>query len=710
MSLNMNSYFINMCKRDPKLFSSLGIRYPTGIMNAGTSCHLCLIDGCEGNIAVYEQFKCRGEKCVSTLNGSGEGAITWLCEKCALEMDIRQMIATKKKLVNVKRNMVCNCLWGSDARVTTYCVKNTAKGEARSELTRSEQYGVLFDGVKMFAKKPSMEQIVANPDVLVQHYLDCRKMTKEGEVETALTFNSTIADIHNSEESKRISVQFVWDEDKQVLNVISSAQVSTVKITPVSTAVSKGGVTRSVNPKRQCTNGTSSKFAGINPTDQPTGNIIEMGMVFEDVEGTGASVELVCDGVLPPGSAQGLMKHLSDVQTQSTVPSFCPVANICEIKTSVNATSPEDATKREIFYDIVRRHNVEYKTVDGFFVVLNTDTGEGRIFKGIAESLMICGFGARADHFDWHVVVLRRGRHFLTLYILVVHAPYPGLWIISERLTVGPTVEECTTMSIMVGQDVAPYTYVSNSQFHLERGLWTPETMSMYMGFAEKSYALERCFNDDVDSSGNLIKSLCQCDLLTMSGVKAGFMREKDITTMMMAEVDDALNNQYIAKITVEHEERQIKMDEPMSQLFPGTIISAGEYGMFRVVLRKHGDSDEDEGELVSNGKVVIPAGSVPEMRCSVTKEIGVFIELHHFCGSHPDPVKRLTRLHALYVDQNEDEMYLEDLTYNQLSWEHKIGTEMCIFNDEETHCFVIVRNPDTNKVLFRIRFDHRTD
>ena len=37
------------------------------------------------------------------------------------------------------------------------------------------------------------------------------------------------------------------------------------------------------------------------------------------------------------------------------------------------------------------------------------------MLKGVSELLEICGFGDRADYWDWHVVVLLRGRSFVTL-------------------------------------------------------------------------------------------------------------------------------------------------------------------------------------------------------------------------------------------------------------------------------------------------------
>jgi len=146
---------------------------------------------------------------------------------------------------------------------------------------------------------------------------------------------------------------------------------------------------------------------------------------------------------------------------------------------------------------------------------LDVDTGENIIFTNIQAALLVCGFGDRAEKWDWHIVVLRRGRQFLTLYMLVVHAPYPGLWIIAEHLSVGETVGACTMHSIMVGQDVAPAASVTYENFIIKRGLWAEAKMQALLGFSEKSNALQMCLTTDVEDLELIATFTIDCQNLT---------------------------------------------------------------------------------------------------------------------------------------------------------------------------------------------------
>jgi len=468
-----------------------------------------------------------------------------VCEQCALSLDLRQAVATKRLLNaarnttgpgNVQKNMTCQCPWGTHALVETYGVRPMPQGDALFELNREVQYGVVMNSGKLFNEMPSREAIVQDPDALTRHYKACYTTNSNGTPVTGLSFNAKAASSYNLRQSERVSVQIVpgatLPGPAGVVNyveIICSAPVTTTRVTPVVVRpqVVARSATRSVRPKGAT--GTSSKLAGAHQTAQPTGNVICMKVAFPDTEGTGLPVELVCDGILLPGSSKDLMLRLQNMDLQGTKPSFCPISTIGKIRTNVSATSPEHAIKRQMLMDIVLQHQVAYQVVDDIFVLLDVDTGENMIFTNIQAALLVCVFGDRAENWDWHCVVLRRGRQFLTLYMLVVHAPYPGLWIIAEHLSVGETVAACTMHSIMVGQDIAPATSVTYENFVIQRGLWAEDKMMAFLGFSEKSNALQMCLTTDLEDLGGPLYKMGMYNFITMSDVQHGFQEEKKL-------------------------------------------------------------------------------------------------------------------------------------------------------------------------------------
>jgi len=693
-----------MYKHNQLLAASLSVRFPTAIPESCLMCVICQdedlvaakanVVATKGAYSIYEQLICQGTGCAP-----GSGGISWLCEQCALVMEIKKMIAKKKLLPDVKRNMVCQCPFGSPALVTTY----VATKHHNYKLDASAQHGGVIDGPRFFAP-PSMQEIVADPGVLVQHMLASRKMTPEGEMVTTLTFNAA----QGGADSCRLSVQCLWDEEEDTMSVIASAPVSEAKITPVGRTLTKGmnrGATRGGGPtKKPRVEGTSSEDAFADTNTKSTGNVIKFALPFKDMDGTGEPAELVFEGVLPPGTATGLIERLKSGQT--TVPSFCPIRTINEIDTSVSATSPEDAKRRLALFGIMDEHSMEHKVEDDKIVMLNIDTGKERIFKGVSESLVLCGFGERADKWDWHVVVLRRGRYFLTLYILVVHAPYPGLWVIAERLTVGETVETCTTKTIMVGQDVSGYSHVQDGHFLMERGNWGKEYMKWYIGFSAYSNALETCVNRVLEDTGPLLHKLVKEELLTMDSVFAGVMRQKNLITMALAAEDVSINNTFIAKISAQHAAQQ-KLDGVVAPApyYPGTTVPVGVYGDIRVVVMQHEDRDDEEGELIS--QVTTIEGAVSEMVFEIPSSAIVRVKFDHKRGVHPDMVMCVKQLHVVYVEHTEDEELLDTVLYNVDHWAHDVSHDLCKFDSGESHSFLLLRDPDTQQTIIKMRFNH---
>jgi len=710
MLLDVKAY-LNMYKDHQLLAASLSVRFPTAIPESCLMCAICqdedVVDGTtvgvaeqpkvvatKGAYSIYEQFICQGTGCAP-----GSGGVSWLCERCALVMEIKEMIAKKKFLANIKRNMVCQCPWGSPALVTTY----VATERHNYKLDASAQYGGVIDGPRFFAP-PSMQEIVADPSVLVRHMLACRKMTAEGELVTTLTFNADNANAHNVI-GCRLSVQCLWDEEEDTMSVIACAPVSEAKITPVGRTVTKGATTRGGGgSKKARLQGTSSEDAFEDTNTKSTGNVIKFAFPFRDTDGTEEPAELVFEGVLPPGTATGLMQRLRNGQT--TEPSFCPIRTISEIATCVSATSPEDAEHRQALLGILDKHSMQHKVVGDKIVVLNIDTGTERIFKSISESLTLCGFGERADKWDWHVVVLRRGRYFLTLYILVVHAPSPGLWVIAERLTVGETVETCTTKTIMVGQDVSGYSHVESGQLLMERGNWGKEYMKWYIGFSAYSNALETCVNRELENTGPLLHELVEEKLLTMQGVFAGIIRQKNLITAALAAEDVGINNTFIAKISAQHEAQQkLKGIVAPAPYFPGTTVSVGVYGDIRVVTTQHEDSDDEEGELIST--VTMIEGAVPEMVFEIPSEASVSVQFIHKRGVHPDMVMCVKTLHVSYAENDEDEDHFDTVLYNVNHWTHNVCAKLCRFDTVDTRSFLLLRDPDTQQTIIKMRFNN---
>jgi len=337
------------------------------------------------------------------------------------------------------------------------------------------------------------------------------------------------------------------------------------------------------------------------------------------------------------------------------------------------------------------------------------------IFTDIVKSLEICGFGERAMKFDWHIVVLRRGRYFLTLYILVVHAPYPGLWIIAERLTIGKTVDECTTKTIMVGQDVAPLSFVENQHFLLERGLWDRFKMYLFMGFSEHSKALLKCLNRDYKQSGPSLRAMFDASILTMKDVEKGFLDEQRFCTMQMAAKDMASNNTYITKVTADFHAKQKLKGVPEVKLFPGTVVAVGKFRMLRVVAGEFGQpysqNDDDDGKIITKVTVMTPDDGPPVMYCTVNKQTYIGLTFYHFRTNHVDPVQEETTLTAMYIDHDGDETHFDDMNYKVGDWRHRINQRFGSFDKDkdDTHCSVLARDPDNN-ILLKVRFDMCTD
>jgi len=723
MSINTGTHFDNY--NDANLLRSLKLRYPQGFLDSQTSCYLCLADTVEhGKVAIFEKYTCQGPACLSAQTGSGQGAVTMVCEQCALALDLRQAVATRRLMQvalnatgpgNVQKNMTCQCPWGTPALVETFGVRPMPQGDALFELNREVQYGAVMDSSKLFNAMPSREAIVQDPNALMRHYAACYKTNSDNTPVTGLSFNAKVASLYNNVQSQRVSVQIVpgatlpGPEAKiDYVEVICSAPVTTTKVTPVEVRpqeVDRSASTRSVRSRGATRGGagTSSNLAGAHQTAQPTGNVICMKVAFPDTEGTGLPVELVCDGILLPGSSKDLMLRLQNKELQSTKPSFCPISKIGKICTNVSATLPEHATKRQLLMDIVLEHQVAYEVVDDVFVLLDVDTGVNTIFTNIQAALLVCGFGDRAEKWDWHIVVLRRGRQFLTLYMLVVHAPYPGLWIIAEHLSVGETVAACTMHSIMVGQDIAPATTVTYENFIIKRGLWAEDMMPAFLGFSEKSNALQMCLTTDLDDLGGPLHQMGMYDFITMSDVQRGFDEEKKLKILELAAADKTLNSLFVAKMVAEAAQNPTQTNS----LFAGTVINAGKYGMFRVsITQADYDGDEDDSEFITKVEVKNEEGAVPEICAKAGLGKHLRVVLVHFEGIHKNLLLQDTELQAVAIYEENFVDHLHYITSSVGYWKEAMSKPFCNFDENETHCNWELRDVATKEIVFKISFE----
>jgi len=255
------------------------------------------------------------------------------------------------------------------------------------------------------------------------------------------------------------------------------------------------------------------------------------------------------------------------------------------------------------------------------------------------------------------VVVLRRGRTFLTLYILVVHAPYPGMWVIVEREHIGASVAECTQSYMMVGEDMAPYSEFNNGVYTVRRGLWEPCYMHLYLGFSTMSCALDRCLNTNADDAGLAISGCVECGFMTMNDVKKDFTAQKRRITAKYAQDDLVCNNQFVEKMTAEHKRAEEHGEPPA---LSGTFIDLAEYGSLRVVVKEHPDSYDDDGE-----ETRLVTVHDKELRVRVHAEQLIKIHMFHTINAHKGAIDSVLALQLVYIGQQGD----EDAEDNPLAW-----------------------------------------
>jgi len=209
-NLQLDTTLFRSYSDDPSYKLSLGLRYPLALASdTHIACMFCTDTGCEKKLAIYESLRCQGPACKACPGG---GAVTVLCERCALDIDLRKMLAQRTSGADVKRNFVCQCPKDSEVQVTSYAV--TTGGLNNQQrcflLSRGNQTSLVMEGDKFFNEKPSLQMLVEDPSVFKYHVQKCFKNT-DGNLHPALTFNASSMSYSSDAQKVRIVVcLFLW--------------------------------------------------------------------------------------------------------------------------------------------------------------------------------------------------------------------------------------------------------------------------------------------------------------------------------------------------------------------------------------------------------------------------------------------------------------------------------------------------------------------
>ena len=199
--LQLDTNWLSSLSDDPTFKLSVGLRYPQAMASdTHIACMYCTDTGCEKKLVIYESLECQGAACRACPGG---GAVTVLCEKCALDIDLRKILAQRTSGAEVKRNFVCQCPKDSEVEVTTHAV--TTGGENNQQrsflLSRGNQMSLVLEGDKFFNEKPALQALVDDPGVFKNHVQQCFKQN-DGNLHSAITFNSS--GMQYSSETKRV--------------------------------------------------------------------------------------------------------------------------------------------------------------------------------------------------------------------------------------------------------------------------------------------------------------------------------------------------------------------------------------------------------------------------------------------------------------------------------------------------------------------------
>jgi len=63
--------------------------------------------------------------------------------------------------------------------------------------------------------------------------------------------------------------------------------------------------------------------------------------------------------------------------------------------------------------------------------------------------------------------------------------------------------------------------------------------------------------------------------------------------------------------------------------------------------------------------------------------------------------------LHVSYAENDDDEDHFDTVLYNVNHWTHNVCAKLCRFDTVDTRSFLLLRDPDTQQTIIKMRFNH---
>jgi len=117
-------------------------------------------------------------------------------------------------------------------------------------------------------------------------------------------------------------------------------------------------------------------------------------------------------------------------------------------------------------------------TTTGNIAITSLDPAKEGLYWSIEECVVECDLHSEKWTWECRVVVLRRGRRVVTLYVLTSLAPRAGIWVLRHEEVMS---EDRTLASTLTGRDVEDYAYYENGSCRVTRGLWSEATQGGYV-------------------------------------------------------------------------------------------------------------------------------------------------------------------------------------------------------------------------------------
>lgn len=666
------------------------------------------------SFAIYVRLQCQGASCLyDPERPNSRSAMTWLCEKCAVDIDINKQGAVELGRDKIKRNFVCQCDESSPCIASTYIV-TSSPGIPQNVYMASDkgQVSLVLDGKKFFAGMPSMQELVEDPSCMRIHARAClleqtvypqplmdpikrqrindaafraAAWLEDGDVggrwEVSYAFKTLVLqDCFNMGCFKGyncVSLQMIKVDNAVLL--IAGTPKSTVKMVdnPGVRFGAKVSRTRGISKGRQ---GAGCDGSMVQESEKNGENTVSFKF---DLGGQG-DITILVDAMLPPGEMMPFLDSLKNEDNFKEVPSFIPMAKMDVITTNVLTS---DVKKMQEIRAICK-DRCKFDETGEKFALHDVCSGGERIFKSIADVLRITGFGTNAP-WQWQVVMFRQGSVYLTLYILVAQKPYPGLWVIMQKTD---TAVGSTSVRLM-GKDMAPYgEYVDRDHRKtVSRGLWTKHgTEKFYFGFTQESHTLRKCLNRDKNRYGPVLTDLFEAGFLSEQDMDMAFDAQATKETARLADNMMDMGSRFIQKHTSDEEKRRAA---ERRRLDAHGRYDMGIYGTIFLNLRRNDSTAEpvfakDHKDPGLSVYFTITASDEHQ-------DLWIFAFRHEESKalSHIEPFE----YKFIYVNDNGEEMTLEDNTWTsgEWSWKTSLGT-----SDVGKQNMYILKNKDDVALL----------